>query len=292
MVILEWANKAGDTDKINYIYSDDNSKELIGRLTVSNLTSFEENGIMNGLLDQSDIISNLKKISDELMNKLVIKGIKNIHNVVMNNIKYSSYKNGEIINEKKWILESDGTNLLDVINQPYIDYKKTISNDINEVYSLLGIEASRTLLIDQIIDVIQEGAGYINSRHVDLLCDTMSSKGFLTSINKQGITKGNIGPLAKCSFEDTTNQLIKASIFGEKDNLTGVSSNIMLGQTIPSGTGFTHILLDEEVMIDNINALQSNINIDTINPDDYDIDTLLTIDEEDCGDTDFKFSFE
>ena len=105
--------------------------------------------------------------------------------------------------------------------------------------------------------LLQEGAGYINSRHVDLLCDTMTSKGFLTAINKQGITKGNIGPLAKCSFEDTTNQLIKASIFGEKDNLTGVSSNIMLGQTIPSVTGFTELLLDEEQLIDNLQCLQS-----------------------------------
>ena len=292
MVILEWANKAGDTDKINYIYSDDNSKELIGRLSISNLTSFDDTEIMNGLIDQTDVVSTLKKVSDELMNKLVIKGIKNIQSVIMNQVKYNSYKNGEIINQKRWILETDGANLLDVMNQPYIDYTKTISNDVNEVYSLLGIEAARSLLIDQIIDVIQEGAGYINSRHVDLLCDTMTSKGFLTAINKQGITKGNIGPLAKCSFEDTTNQLIRASIFGEKDNLTGVSSNIMLGQTIPSGTGFTELLLDEEAMIDNINALQGNIDINEVNEDDYDIDTLMTIDEEDCGDHDFKFSFE
>ena len=49
----------------------------------------------------------------------------------------------------------------------------------------------------------------------------MTSKGYLSAINKQGITKGDIGPLAKCSFEDTTNQLIKASVFGEKDNLMG-----------------------------------------------------------------------
>ena len=291
MVILEWANKAGDSDKINYIYSDDNSKELIGRLSVNNLMNLNSE-TTNGLVDQSDIISNLKKISDELMNKLVIKGIKNINNIVMNNKPYSMYENGEIINSKHWVLETDGTNLLDVINQPYIDYTKTISNDINEVYKLLGIEAARSLLINEIVDVIQEGAGYINSRHVDLLCDTMTSKGFLTAINKQGITKGNIGPLAKCSFEDTTNQLIKASIFGEKDNLTGVSSNIMLGQTIPSGTGFTKILLDEELMVDNIRALQEDINVDDINPNNYDIDNLMTINEEECGDEDFKFSFE
>jgi DNA-directed RNA polymerase II subunit RPB1 len=288
LALLNWANKGGDIDKVEYIYSDDNSKELIGRLTV---TGVVVDGA--GLEDQSDIISSLKIVSDELLNKLVIKGVKDIHNIVMNNVKYSAYEEGEIVKNERWILETDGTNLLDILNQPYIDYRKTISNDINEVYKLLGIEAARSLLIDQTVEVITEGAGYINTRHVDLLCDTMTSKGFLTPINKQGITKGDIGPLAKCSFEDTTNQLIKASIFGEKDNLKGVSSNIMLGQTIPSGTGFTEVLLDEEVLMNNIQSLQS-IDEEHIDPNDYDVEQLLSVqeDEEECGVDEFKFSFE
>jgi DNA-directed RNA polymerase II subunit RPB1 len=288
MSLLNWANKGGDIEKVEYIYSDDNSKELIGRLTVNGIVS-----PASGIEDQSDIVSTLKMISDELLNKLVIKGVKDIHNIVMNQVKYSSYEEGEIVKKERWILETDGTNLLDVLNQPYIDSSKTLSNDINEIYKLLGIEAARSLLINQIVEVITEGAGYINTRHVDLLCDTMTSKGYLTPINKQGITKGDIGPLAKCSFEDTTNQLIKASIFGEKDNLTGVSSNIMMGQTIPSGTGFTELLLDEQVLMNNLQSLQS-IDEETIDANEYEVDQLLTInkDEDDCGDEEFKFSFE
>jgi DNA-directed RNA polymerase II subunit RPB1 len=300
MALLHWANKGGDIDKVEYIYSDDNSKELIGRLTVNNIVDPKP-----GLEEQSDIISSLKKVSDELLHKLEIKGIKHIHNIVMNEVKYTAYEKGEIIPDEssiggeivkntRWILETDGTNLQDVLNQPFIDYTKTKSNDVNEIYSLLGVEAARTLLIDEIIDVITEGAGYINSRHVDLLCDTMTSKGFLTAINKQGITKGNIGPLAKCSFEDTTNQLIKASIFGEKDNLRGVSSNIMLGQTIPSGTGFTDILLDEEALLNTLQGLQS-IEEDTVHADDYDVEQLLvthTEEADECATEEFMFSFE
>ena len=289
MSLLNWANKGGDIDKVEYIYSDDNSKELIGRLTVNNII---DAGV--GIEEQSDIISTLKKVSDELLNKLEIKGIKNIHNIVMNNVKYTSYEAGDIVNKKRWILETDGSNLIDIINQPYIDYTQTLTNDIIEIYKLLGIEAARSLLINEIVDVITEGAGYINTRHVDLLCDTMTSKGFLTAINKQGITKGDIGPLAKCSFEDTAGQLIRAGIFGEKDNLTGVSSNIMLGQTIPSGTGFTEILLDEEALINNLVSLNT-IEEEQINPGDYDVDDLLMVEEEEkdaCTNDEFKFSFE
>ena len=46
-------------------------------------------------------------------------------------------------------------------------------------------------------------------------CDVMTNKGYLTAINRQGINRGDVGPLAKCSFEDTTDQLMKAALFGE-----------------------------------------------------------------------------
>ena len=80
----------------------------------------------------------------------------------MNQTKYSAYENGEIVKKERWILETDGTNMLDVLNQPYIDFTKTSSNDVNEIYKLLGIEAARSLLIAQTVEVITEGAGYIN----------------------------------------------------------------------------------------------------------------------------------
>ena len=70
------------------------------------------------------------------------------------------------------------------------------------------------------------------------------------SIDRFGINRGNIGPLAKCSFEETTDQLFKASIFGEVDMLNGVSSNIMMGQIPPCGTGDSEIVIDESKLMD------------------------------------------
>jgi len=288
--ILEWANKAGDIDRIQYIYSDDNSGELIGRLSVIGFSNQEGSELFNGLIDQTDIISFLKNMSEELLNKIVIKGVQHISGIVMNNIKTAVLRNGEISKEDKWVLETDGTNLLDILIEEFIDTKNTYSNDINETYKILGIEAARSLLIDQIVGVINEGAGYINSRHVGLLCDTMTSKGFITPINRQGINRGDIGALAKCSFEDTTDQLIKASIFGEKDRLQGVSSNIMLGRNIPSGTGFCSIFLDEEEMMHNYKGL--NEQQDDIHFEEDDINLLLDTETNECENEDFKFSFE
>jgi DNA-directed RNA polymerase beta' subunit len=99
------------------------------------------------------------------------------------------------------------------------------------------------------------GAGDINYRHLGLLVDVMCRSGRLMSVDRYGINKLNIGPLAKASFEETERILLKAAVFGEVDPVTGVSSNIMTGQTIRGGTAFADILLDEVAVM----RLQKNL---------------------------------
>ena len=150
------------------------------------------------------------------------------------------------------------------------------------------------MLIEEISSVCDDAGEYINSRHIELLVDTMTNKGVLTPINSQGVNKSNIGPLAKSSFENTTSQFIRAGIFGEKDNLKGVSSNIMMGQTIKAGTGYTDLLLDEDKLSQGLSELDyeqqdyiENIeNIDTLLNDS---DPLM---DDYCNDDNFKFSHE
>jgi len=217
----------------------------------------------------------------------VLKDIENNEAIKSGKVDEKTKENYSIVNHKKNILLSDGINLIDIMGSEYVDPYHTFSNDIIEIYDIFGIEAGRNILIDEIVDVIEHAGEYINLRHIELLCDTMTSKGELTSINRQGINRGDVGPLAKCSFEDTTDQLIKAGIFSEKDNLSGVSSNIMMGQKIKSGTGLCNIYIDEDKLYSSI------LDTEDIYEDEGDINNLLSIQEEgDCIDNDFKFSFE
>ena len=273
-----------DEDRILFTYTDDNSKDLIGRISIN--VEEEEDSELE-LQDQTDFISILKNINDDILNNITIKGVQGVTDIIISDETKTIVKNDyntEII--KKNILICDGQNILELFNNQYVDEFNTISNDINEVYDILGIEAAREILIKEITEVVEHAGEYINPRHIEILCDTMSCKGSLTSINRQGINRGDVGPLAKCSFEDTTDQLIKAGIFSEKDNLLGVSSNIMMGQTINSGTGFCKVLLDEDNYIKNI----TESHIDNYN-DNLD-DLLVDKDEGDCGNDNLKFSFE
>jgi hypothetical protein len=83
----------------------------------------------------------------------------------------------------------------------------------------------------------------------------MTYKGHLMPIDRHGINRGDIGPLAKSSFEETTDMLINASIFAEYDKVNGVSANVMLGQQPPCGTGDSKILIDEEYMLQLLNEI-------------------------------------
>ena len=149
--------------------------------------------------------------------------------------------------KEEFLLQTDGSNLAAILNLPEIDATRTVSNNVNEIYELFGIEAARQALIEEFTDTLSQTAK-VNYRHVCLLGDVMTNKGILLSIDIHGVKKGDIGPLARASFEETVDQLVKSACFAEKDKMTGVSANIMLGQVPPTGTGTVQLLFDERKM--------------------------------------------
>ena len=176
------------------------------------------------------------------------------------------------------------------MSNPNIDSTRTISNDIREIYDTLGIEAARYALYKELLIVTNEGA--MNYRHMSLLIDTMTYKGQLMSIDRHGINRGDIGPLAKSSFEETTDMLINASIFAEYDKVNGVSANVMLGQQPPCGTGDSKILIDEQYMIELLKDVQdTNRDITTIPEDSTDdVDNVEEIEDFNEDDLQVKFN--
>jgi DNA-directed RNA polymerase II subunit RPB1 len=181
---------------------------------------------------------------------VLLKGYKGIRKVSLNKKNYTKYNDetNKFDTILEWVLDTDGTNLIDILANANIDTTRTISNDIREIYETLGIEASRNALYKELLAVVSEGS--MNYRHMSLLIDTMTYKGQLMSIDRHGINRGDIGPLAKSSFEESTDMLINASIFAEYDKVNGVSANVMLGQQPPCGTGDSRILIDEEHMME------------------------------------------
>ena len=200
-------------------------------------------------IEHEDMVAALKAIEYNIVHTILLKGVTKINKVSMRPYNHIDYNETKQCFEKihEWILDTDGSNLIEIMANPNVDPYRTFTNDIYEIFNTLGIEAARNALSNEIMEVIKESS--VNFRHLSLLIDTMTCKGTLMSIDRHGINRGDVGPLAKSSFEETTDMLIKASIFSEYDRINGVSANIMLGQLPPCGTGDSEILLDEQAYI-------------------------------------------
>ena len=195
--------------------------------------------------ENEDDFNLLKAMEKSILNEK-LNGINNITDA---NIRKKTYKyvtdEGDIYDKKEVILDSAGTNLLNVLGLDDVNKINTISNDIHEVLNVLGIEAARNILIEEFMDVINSAGASLNHRHIEVLVDTMTFNGNIMSIDRFGINRGNYGPLAKASFEEMTDQLYKSAIFGEIDECNGVSANVIFGQESNCGTGISDILFDE-----------------------------------------------
>ena len=133
-----------------------------------------------------------------------------------------------------------------------VDHTRTMSNHLVEVIEVLGIEAVRGALLTELRNVISFDGSYVNYRHMAILCDVMTYRGHLMSITRHGINRNDTGPLMRCSFEETVDILMEAAMFSQKDDLRGVSNNVMLGQLGHFGTGSFELHLNESMLADAI----------------------------------------
>ena len=63
-----------------------------------------------------------------------------------------------------------------VLSEKSVDPVRTYSNDIVEIFSVMGIEAVRKSVEKEMNRVISFDGSYVNYRHLALLCDVMCSK--------------------------------------------------------------------------------------------------------------------
>ena len=241
-------------DEISCVYSDYNSDKLVFRIRMNNIlkNASGKSGkkIKVNPLDQSDQIYILKNFQDQLLDGIVLRGVKHINKVILRKVKDNLVeKGGAFKKEEIWVLDTIGTNLLGVLGLDYIDSRRTISNDIVEIFNVLGIEAARQCIYNELSEVLEFDGAYVNAHHMGLLSDRMTFSSKLISIFRHGINNDDIGPIAKASFEETPEMFLKAARHAELDTLRGISANVMCGQEGLFGTAVFQVVLDINEMI-------------------------------------------
>lgn len=224
---------------VNVVYSDYNSDKLVMRLYVQN----EDKTFATAM----DEFSKLKKFQNSLLNTTVIRGVPGIKAVTFRKDKDKvEMVEGKYEPVEQYILDTDGSNYVKVMNHYAIDANRLYTTNVHDIVDILGLEATRAILYNEMATLFESVS--VNYRHLGLLCDVITRSGRLMSIDRYGINKNDIGPLAKASFEETEKIMLKAAKFGEIDPVTGVSANIMMGQPIRGGTAFSQVILDEVVL--------------------------------------------
>ncbi|MEM5882025.1 MAG: DNA-directed RNA polymerase subunit A'' [Candidatus Aenigmatarchaeota archaeon] len=166
----------------------------------------------------------LRILRDRII-KTPIRGIKGIEAAIVT-------KDGN-----RWVIQTQGSNLKEVIRYPWVDITHTYSNNPHEVKEVFGIEAARNLLILEIYRTLQQQGLDVNIRFLSLIVDTMCFSGDIMPIGRYGVAGRKVSILARAGFEETTKHLIEAGIKNLRDEFRGMFENVMVGNVAPIGTG-------------------------------------------------------
>lgn len=168
----------------------------------------------------------------EELRDIVFKGIGDVSRVV---IRKEELEESE---EQEFVLYTEGAAFGKALEIEGVDATRTTSNNIHEVYRVLGVEAARERIIEETMNTLEEqGLGDVNIRHLMLVADIMTNPGTIESIGRHGISGNKESVLARAAFEVTVNHLLDAAIHGESDELDGVTENVIVGKPIQLGTG-------------------------------------------------------
>ena len=245
-----FAMKEAYGNELSCIYSDYNDDNLIFRIRRLNVGSQSKRLAKVSTLDQSDDIYMLKNFQDNLLDSLVLRGVKDIKHATIRKVADSlEYKDGGYSKRVSWVVDTVGSNLTELLSLDYIDWKRVVSNDIREVYDVLGIEAARQAIFNEIAELLEHEGTYINYHHLCLHCDRMTYNSTMTSIFRHGINNDDIGPTAKASFEETPEMFLRAARHAELDPMRGVSANVMCGQEGNFGTAAFQLILDTDQLV-------------------------------------------
>jgi DNA-directed RNA polymerase II subunit RPB1 len=192
----------------------------------------------------------LRETEQWMYKSLILKGIKGITRVR----RAIEKKQPMLQEDHSWkkrdinVLYTEGTAFQEILAIDGVDQYKTFTNDVHQVFDVLGIEAARNSLASEMMAVMKGADASLNRRHLDLLADTMTQYGVLYPVSRHGINKTPTGTLMRASYEQTNDVFFDAASFAETDRMQDISSNVIAGKPSPAGTGIVDVLMNERLL--------------------------------------------
>ncbi|MHA2221738.1 MAG: DNA-directed RNA polymerase subunit A'' [Candidatus Thorarchaeota archaeon] len=182
----------------------------------------------------NETLADLQRLSEKIR-EVRVKGINNVTHVVIRK------------ESEGYVLYTEGSNLEDALEIEGVNPHKIYTNNLREIFQVLGIEATRNAIIQEAMSVLNEQGMDVDVRHIILVADMMTADGTIRQIGRHGISGSKNSALARAAFEVTIKHLLGAGIAGLRDPLRGITENVILGQLIPLGTGAIDLLMNPQV---------------------------------------------
>ena len=222
--------------KIEALMSPESLKMI--HISISDLSELlKQEGHANKLKDNTIVFhepkSDFKQLYKlkEKLKTIQVSGIKGISQILV------------VKREDHYVILTAGSNLEDIFSIKGVDKTKTTTNDIHEIFKVLGVEAARQSVINEIRKTIEAQGLDIDIRHLKLVADAMTSIGVVSGSTRMGIISQKSSVLARASFETPIKHFVNATLKSTKDELASVIENIILNQPIPVGTGLPGLLV-------------------------------------------------
>ena len=107
-----------------------------------------------------------------------------------------------------------------------------------------GITAARHKIIAELNKTIKNKANY---EHVTIFADEMTYPGYITSIQRSGLSKREQNQVwQQGTFGDPLAVLRKAAINNKTDKLDGMSTSLVMGTVPRYGTSYNDICINED----------------------------------------------
>jgi DNA-directed RNA polymerase II subunit RPB1 len=217
-----------------FVYAPENVDDIIIRIYIK--TSISKQGIN---ITQDFVLGVMKDIKAS-----VIRGVDGIKSTnIVNVVKSIVNPDGSISTKVSHGIQTAGSNLEEILNNPYLDKYRSQTDSVLDMCSIFGIEAARHKIINELRVEMSD----ISIEHCSVFADEMTYSGHVTSIHRTGLQKREMNNVTlRLSFQSPIQVIENAATDGLIDKIGGISGPLILGTAPNIGTTYNKIILNEK----------------------------------------------
>jgi DNA-directed RNA polymerase II subunit RPB1 len=238
----------GKYPSIFFAYTPENVDDIIIRCYLRN--TITKHGVA-GITE--DFVINLM----QEIRKTVIRGVRGIKSTdIVNIVKSQVNDDGSVSTKVTYGINTMGSNMEEILNNPYIDLTRSQTDSVIEFSEVFGIDAAR----HKIINELRKEMSDISIEHCSIYADEMTYSGHVTSIQRTGLQKREMNNVTlRLSFQSPIQVIENAATDGLIDKIGGISGPLILGTAPNIGTTYNKLVVNEAFVSDYNKKLSKTI---------------------------------